>query len=587
MISENAEDVDPLDAFMSGMAKKTATSKPKQKIDRFDEDDEDDPAAAYMIALDEKKAAAAALEAKKAQSALLAPVAGAAETAADAEYDSDEEVYALARASDAADRPVIPNLKTFMAELAGMDHSTVQYQPFEKVFYDEDPEIFAMTETEVVQYRRQLDVRVMGDDVPRPIKTFAQCGLGDDLLKDIERHGYTAPTPIQCQALPTALSGRDVLGIAKTGSGKTAAFLLPMLAHILDQPELEEKDGPIGVVLAPTRELCQQTLTEARKFSKACGVAVAGVYGGASKNEQRLDLLRGAEIAVGTPGRLIDMLKTKATNLRRATYLVLDEADRMIDMGFEPQVQAILDAMPAGSMKPEDDLSEVGNTDFRYRQTFMFSATMPPAVERITRKYLRRPAYVTIGEAGQTATSVTQNFVFCSETQKKDRLYELLRREKPPIMVFVNARKSADVLYKDVARQGFKATVLHGGKTQDGREQALDDFKDGVYDILVCTDVAGRGIDISGVEHVINFDCPKNIEDYTHRIGRTGRAGKTGIATTMLTSDDTHIYYDLKEKLTDQDQAVPREILAHPASREKPGAVPAKAPRTTIQYLRD
>jgi len=307
-----------------------------------------------------------------------------------------------------------------------------------------------------------------------------------------------------------------------------------------------------------------------------------------SIEDQGFQVRQGVEILVATPGRLIDCLERRLVVLNQCNYVVLDEADRMIDMGFEPQVQAILEAMPSSNMKPDEEVAEDGNEEFKYRQTFMFSATMPPAVERITRKYLRRPAFVSIGEIGQTASTVTQNFVFCPETQKEARLYELISREIPPIMVFVNARKSCDVVYRQVHGKGFKVTVLHGGKTQDGREAALAEFKEGIHDIIVCTDVAGRGIDVSGVEHVINYDCPKNIEDYTHRIGRTGRAGKTGKATTLLTPEDTHIYYDLKNKLEESQQAVPTEILKNPASQQKPGSEfgGKKGPKSSqVQYV--
>jgi len=442
-------------------------------------------------------------------------------------------------------------------------------------------------------FREDFEITTRGGRVPNPIRNWAESGLPEEILRAVAEKGYKMPSPIQMQCIPLGLNNRDVVGVAQTGSGKTAAFVLPMLVYISKQAKITPEnagEGPQALVLAPSRELANQIYDESVTFCKHMGMRCFALIGGGgvkSIEEQGFAIRQGVEVIIATPGRLIDTLERRLCVLNQCNYIVLDEADRMIDMGFEPQVQQILDAMPAGAMKPDEEDAEAGNTDFKFRQTFMFSATMPPAVERITRKYLRRPVYVTVGEAGQTANTVTQNFSFCSESQKKDRLLDMLRREKPPIMVFVNARKVADTLYRDLAKQGFKATVLHAGRTQEAREQALDDFKDGVADILVCTDVAGRGIDISGVEHVINFDCPKNIEDYTHRIGRTGRAGKTGVATTMLTPEDTHIYYDLREKLQDQDQPVPREILAHPASKEKPGAAPAKAARPTIQYLRD
>ena len=229
------EDVDPLDAFMTGVKAeaKAAPKNTQESLDRFD-DEEDDPQTAYMLALEKKNAEA------KAKAAARAPAWDRPQEAADVEdLDSDEEVYALARAQEAADKPHIPNLKTAMAELSGIDHASIEYAPFEKVFYDEDPEIFAMSEMEVLTARRKLDVRVSGVDIPRPICTFDQVGLPAEVARDVAKHGYTAPTPIQCQAIPVALSGRDVLGIAKTGSGKTAAFLLPMLVHILDQDYLQ------------------------------------------------------------------------------------------------------------------------------------------------------------------------------------------------------------------------------------------------------------------------------------------------------------------------------------------------------------
>jgi ATP-dependent RNA helicase DDX42 len=230
---------------------------------------------------------------KKSRQQEAREVSGAASSAVmddGQDMDSDDEVYAMARQAGAADKSKIPTLRDTIEELNRIDHSSIEYPPFERCFYDEDPEIFAMSDPEVSALRFKLDLTAKGEDVPRPIKSFAHLSFPPEITKDISKHGYTEPTPIQAQALPAALSGRDIIGIAKTGSGKTAAFILPMLVHILDQDYLAEGDGPIGVVMAPTRELCQQIFTEAKKFSKSAGVAVAGAYGGASKNEQVCDV---------------------------------------------------------------------------------------------------------------------------------------------------------------------------------------------------------------------------------------------------------------------------------------------------------
>mmetsp|Transcript_22435 Transcript_22435/g.51761 ORF Transcript_22435/g.51761 Transcript_22435/m.51761 type:complete len:862 (-) Transcript_22435:104-2689(-) len=445
-------------------------------------------------------------------------------------------------------------------------------------------------------FREDFQIATKGGKTCNPIRNWEESGLPAEILEAISAKGYKAPSAIQMQCIPLGLMNRDVVGIAQTGSGKTAAFVLPMLVYISKKPAdifpitLETAgEGPLALILAPTRELANQIFEEAVTFCKFMNMRCFSLVGGGgmkSIEDQGFQIRQGIEVVVATPGRLIDCLERRLVVLNQCNYVVLDEADRMIDMGFEPQVQAILDAMPSSNLKPDDeDEAEEGNQEFKYRQTFMFSATMPAAVERITRKYLRRPAFVSIGEIGQTASSVEQNFIFCTEQQKKQRLIEMLRKLKPPIMVFVNARKSCDSLYKDVLKEGFKATVIHGGKAQDSRESALEEFKAGMFDIIICTDVAGRGIDISGVEHVINHDCPKNIEDYTHRIGRTGRAGKTGIATTLLTPEDTHIYYDLTIKLQETGQVVPADILRNPASQQKPGGLDNKKRRDQVQHV--
>lgn len=256
-----------------------------------------------------------------------------------------------------------------------------------------------MTEEEVAAYRKSLAIRVSGFDVSRPVKTFEDLGFDSALMSAIAKQGYERPTPIQCQSCPIVLSGRDLIGIAKTGSGKTAAFVLPMMVHIMDQPELGKGEGPIGVICAPTRELAQQIYSEAKKFAKVYGIRISGVYGGMSKFEQFKELKAGCEVVVATPGRLIDMIKMKALTMQRATYLVLDEADRMFDLGFEPQIRSIV-----GQIRPD-------------RQTLLFSATMPKRVERLAREILTDPIRVTVGEVGSANEDITQvsgsSFAIC------------------------------------------------------------------------------------------------------------------------------------------------------------------------------
>lgn len=258
-----------------------------------------------------------------------------------------------------------------------------------------------MTDEEVNSYRKALAIKVSGFDVPRPVKTFEDLGFDAPLMTAIAKQRYEKPTPIQCQACPIALSGRDLIGIAKTGSGKTAAFVLPMLVHIMDQAELGKGEGPIGVICAPTRELAQQIYSETKKFAKAYGIRISGVYGGMSKFEQFKELKAGCEVVVATPGRLIDMIKMKALTMLRTTYLVLDEADRMFDLGFEPQIRSIV-----GQIRPD-------------RQTSLFSATMPKRVERLAREVLADPIRVTVGEIGSANEDITQVSVavsrHCSE----------------------------------------------------------------------------------------------------------------------------------------------------------------------------
>jgi len=293
------------------------------------------------------------------------------------------------------------------------------------------------------------------------------------------------------------------------------------------------------------------------------------MIGGIDIDQQSYLLREGAEIIIATPGRLIDAIDRRYVVLNQCNYVVLDEADRMIDMGFEPQVNAIFEKMPATNLRPLEESEE--DTSRVYRQTFMFSATMPPAVERLTREYLRNPVYVTIGDPNATASErVKQQVLWVQESMKRKHLDELMQEIEPPIMIFCNMKKTADMLAKYLRTQEWSAISLHGGKSQEVRDDALDRFRKKEVDVLVCTNVAGRGIDVEGVQHVINYDLPNNIQDYTHRIGRTGRAGAEGVATSFLTKDDTDIMFHLKQMLQKTNNPVPPELMNHEAAMRDP-----------------
>nr|CAX73837.1 DEAD (Asp-Glu-Ala-Asp) box polypeptide 23 [Schistosoma japonicum] len=340
--------------------------------------------------------------------------------------------------------------------------------------------------------------------------------------------------------------------------------------------------------MAPTRELAQQIEEETVKFGRPLGIKTVSLIGGLSREDRALKLRMGAEIVIGTPGRLNDVLENRYMVLNQCTYIVLDEADKMIDMGFEPEVNNILTYLPVTNEKPdnedaEDDSKLLSNfaTKHKYRQTVMFTATMPPAVERLARSYLRRPAMVYIGSAGKPTERVEQIVYMVSEQEKRRKLLEILAAGlDPPVIIFVNQKKGADVLAKGLEKLGYSAVVLHGGKGQEQREYALASLKSGQKEILVATDVAGRGIDIKDVSMVINYDMSKTIDEYVHRIGRTGRAGKSGIAISLLTKEDAPVFYDLKQLLIQSPVSTcPHELANHPDAQTKPGILAAKKRR--------
>ncbi|VDM54103.1 unnamed protein product [Angiostrongylus costaricensis] len=408
-----------------------------------------------------------------------------------------------------------------------------------------------MTERDWRIFREDFNISIKGGRVPKPLRAWEECGLPDEVYQAIQKAscgvGYSEPTPIQRQAIPIGLQNRDVIGVAETGSGKTAAFLIPLLVWITGLPKLERQEhydqGPYAVILAPTRELAQQIEEETNKFGELLKIRTVSVIGGASREDQGMKLRMGVEVVIATPGRLLDVLENRYLLLNQCSYVILDEADRMLDMGFEPEVQKVLSYLPVSNQKPDTDDIEheealMNNfaTREKYRQTVMFTATMSPAIERLARAYLRRPAVVHIGSAGRPTERVEQVALFhcfssafstivymLSEDKKKKKLVEVLEEHfEPPIIIFVNQKKGADLLAKGLSKLNFNPVVLHGGKGQETREYALQALKDKTKDILVATDVAGRGIDIKDVSLVLNYDMAKSIEDYTHRIGRTG-----------------------------------------------------------------
>lgn len=566
-----------------------------------------------------------------------------------------------------------------------------------------------MTERDWRIFREDFGIAYKGPHPAEPLRTWDEAALPEPLRRAVDEIGYAQPTPVQRATVPLGLLYRDVIGVAETGSGKTAAFALPLLAYVGTRPPMRgrpelEADGPYALVLAPTRELAQQIEDEIRKLASFTPFRVVAVVGGQSIELQGTALRKGCEVLVATPGRLIDALERSYAVLNQCCYVVLDEADRMIDLGFEPQVKAILDIMPGlgkeketgtgtgagtgtgtggtgiggavegvgassgglrgaspvqphawGSLRtlpsgalpsggappgaspplpppgsapslpapasplplpplPREDAASPG-ASFQpplppgappplppdappplppgappplpppspvLRTTIMFSATMPPAVERLARTYMRSPVVVTIGSTGRAAENVSQKVVLCKDGDKDSLLDRELRRVSGKTIVFVNTKSHADRVAGVVERAGRRCALLHGGKAQDAREEAIRGFRAGTFDIMVATDVAGRGIDVKDVAAVVNYDMPHSIEAYTHRIGRTGRAGNKGDALTLLAPKDAPLYYELVQFLKASGAPVPTALARHEAAKRPPD----EEKRESIQYAK-
>uniref|UniRef100_A0A0E0I7B2 RNA helicase n=1 Tax=Oryza nivara TaxID=4536 RepID=A0A0E0I7B2_ORYNI len=477
------DEIDPLDAFMSSMvlpevAKLETAVASMESMPASNMGDKNGKSAKDAVSNGDKKGQ------KKAMGRIMQG------DDSDSDYDDDDDDEGGSKDED--DEEFMKRVKkTKVEKLAIVDHSKIEYQPFRKNLYIEVKDITMMTGEEVATYRKNLELKVHGKDVPKPIKTWVQSGLTSKLLDTIKKLGFEKPMPIQAQALPIIMSGRDCIGIAKTGSGKTLAFVLPMLRHVKDQPPVVPGDGPIGLIMAPTRELVVQIHSDIKKFAKSLGINCVAIYGGSGVAQQISELKRGAEIVVCTPGRMIDILCTssgKITNLRRVTFLVMDEADRMFDMGFEPQITRIVQ-----NTRPD-------------RQTVLFSAIFPRQVEILARKVLTKPVEIQVGGRSVVNKDITQLVEVRPENERFLRLLELLG--------------------------------------------------DNVCNLLI----AGCELDVKELELVVNYDVPNHYEDYVHRVGRTGHAGRKGFAVTFISDEEERYAPDLAKALELSEQAVPQDL---------------------------
>jgi ATP-dependent RNA helicase DDX3X len=401
-----------------------------------------------------------------------------------------------------------------------------------------------------------IPVEASGHDVPEPTTKFTNPPLDDHLLRNIELAHYKVPTPVQKYSIPIVMGGRDLMACAQTGSGKTGGFLFPILSQaFINGPSAapagaganfgrQRKAYPTSLILAPTRELVSQIYEESRKFSYRSWVRPCVVYGGADIGSQLRQIERGCDLLVATPGRLVDLIERGRISLCNIKYLVLDEADRMLDMGFEPQIRRIVEG---------EDMPGVQN-----RQTLMFSATFPRDIQMLARDFLKDYVFLSVGRVGSTSENITQKVEYVEDMDKRSVLLDILHTHGAGLtLIFVETKRMADSLSDFLINQNFPATSIHGDRTQRERERALEMFRNGRCPILVATAVAARGLDIPNVTHVVNYDLPTDIDDYVHRIGRTGRAGNTGISTAFFNRGNRGVVRDLIDLLKEANQEVP------------------------------
>ncbi|KAL3817332.1 hypothetical protein ACHAXA_003955 [Cyclostephanos tholiformis] len=398
-----------------------------------------------------------------------------------------------------------------------------------------------------------IPVETSGSNVPLPIETFEIADIGEDLYRNTQLCGYAKPTPVQKWSIPIASANRDLMACAQTGSGKTAGFLFPIIITMLRNGGSEPEGGirgrrtyPECLILAPTRELASQIQDEAQKFLYRTGIASVVVYGGADVRDQLRQIERGCDLLVATPGRLVDLIERGRLSMENVKFLVLDEADRMLDMGFEPQIRRIVEqeGMPHGE---------------GVRQTMMFSATFPANIQRLAGDFMGDYIFLTVGRVGSASENVTQTVEYVEQKDKLNHLMRFLMTiQEGLILIFVETKRNCDHVEDVLCEKGFPACSIHGDKTQREREDSLRLFKTGRCPVLVATDVAARGLDIPNVMQVVNYDLPANIDDYVHRIGRTGRAGNTGGALSFVNEKNSGVVRELRELLEENGQEVPQ-----------------------------
>lgn len=443
-------------------------------------------------------------------------------------------------------------------------------------------------------FREDFSISSKGSDIANPLRAWKESSIPSQLIElMIESFGYENPTPIQRTTIPLALSQRDVVGIAETGSGKTLAFLVPLLSYLLsidsNYMELDHKkeinsNKPLGLILAPTRELALQITKEASKFGERLGFNVVTIIGGHQYEETIHSLRNGVHIVVATPGRLIDSVERGLINLSRCHYLIMDEADKMIDMGFEKSLQSIMSFLPAA-----DDVLEREIYKIKKRVTLMFTATMSAPIEKITKNYLTNPAYLYVGNVGEAIDNIDQKFEYINSSNESAGNFNSAEELDPAktskmlsfvkshvhqesssysIIIFANYKRICELLSSFLEQHGFnKNVVIHGSKSQEFRERAIDSFRSKKANILIATDIAARGIDVPNVSLVINYQMSRKFDEYIHRIGRTGRAGNKGTSYTIMDDSDLEVFPELKKFLAKGHKKCPNWLLQHESTR--------------------